>query len=83
MNQLIMFPRGKTTIAATIIKTVLEPLDTGNGRQVVFFCQDKSGKKYRVPKSEVIAMGVSPIAAKPKGKKKARGKKCKKSMIAI
>ena len=76
MNKIILFPRGKTIIAAKITKTVLEPLDTGNGRQVVFFCQDKAGKRYRVPKSEVIAMGVSPIAAKPKGKKKARGKKC-------
>ena len=82
MNKIILFPRGKTTIAATIIKTVLEPLDTGNGRQVVFFCQDKTGQRYRVPKSEVIAIGARPIAAKPKGKK-ARGKKCKKSMIAI
>lgn len=77
-----MFPRGKTFIAATIIKTAIEPLDNSDERQVVFFCQDKTGQRYRVPKSEVIAIGARPIAAKPKGKK-ARGKKCKKSMIAI
>lgn len=64
MNKIILFPRGKTTIAATIIKTVLEPLDTGNGRQVVFFCQDKNGKRYRVPKSEVLLMGNSKTKAR-------------------
>lgn len=72
MNRIIMFPRGKTFVAATIIKTVLEPLETGNGRQVVFFCQDKAGQKYRVPKSQVAVMG-----SKPKEKKKGRKKRCR------
>jgi hypothetical protein len=64
LNKIILFPRGKTIIAATIIKTVLEPLDTGNGRQVVFFCQDKTGKKYRVPRSDVLVMGKSKTKAR-------------------
>lgn len=53
MKQTIMFPRGNVHVVANVIKTVLEPL--GNTRQVVFFCQDKAGRKYRVPKSEVVA----------------------------
>lgn len=52
MTQTILFPRGKVHIAARVIKTVIEPL--GNSRQVVFFCQDKAGTRYRVPKSEVV-----------------------------
>jgi len=67
LNKIILFPRGKTTIAARIIKTVLEPLDNSNERQVVFFCQDSDGKRYRVPKGEVIAKGIN-----SKSKKKAR-----------
>ena len=66
MSKNIMFPRNGTHIAATIIQTVLEPL--GDKRQVVFFCQDKSGKKYRVPKSEVAILGSSP-REQPRGKK--------------
>ena len=78
MTKIIMFPRGKTFIAATIIKTVLEPLDNSDKHQVVFFVQDKAGRRYRVPKSQVAVMG-----SKPKEKKKGRGRKCKKSKIAI
>ncbi len=54
MTKIIMFPRGKVFVAAKIIKTVIEPL--GNSRQVVFFCQDKAGTRYRVPKSEAHSM---------------------------
>ena len=65
--QQIIFQRQGKNIIAKIIGINLEPLDTGNGKQVVFFCQDSGGKRYRVPKSEVIAKGV-----KPRSKKKAR-----------
>lgn len=68
MNKIILFPRGKTFVAATVINTVLEPLETGNGKQVVFFCQDKAGQRYRVPKSQVQSMGQI--------ERKARDKKC-------
>jgi hypothetical protein len=66
LQQLIFQRQGKN-IVAKIIGINLEPLDTGNGKQVVFFCEDSGGKRYRVPKSEVIAKGV-----KPRSKKKAR-----------
>jgi len=58
LKQLIFQRQGKN-IVAKIIGINLEPLDTGNGKQVVFFCEDSDGKRYRVPKSEVIAKGVS------------------------
>lgn len=70
MNKIILFPRGKTTIAATIIKTVLEPLDNSDEHQVVFFCQDKTGKKYRVPRSEVVLKSESKPSKKGKNKKR-------------
>jgi len=70
LNQIIIFPRGKVFIAAKIIKTAIEPLETGNGRQVVFFCQDKSGRRYRVPKSMVVTISN----CEPREKKKARCK---------
>lgn len=79
MNRIIMFPRGKTFIAARIIKTVLEPLETGDGRQVVFFCQDKSGQIYRVPKSEVANFSNH----QPKVKEKARKKHGKKAKAVV
>ena len=63
----VIFKRNNQNIITKIISINLEPLDTGNGKQVVFFCQDSDGKRYRVPKSEVIAKGV-----KPRSKKKAR-----------
>ena len=55
-KQTVMFPRKKGFIVANIIATVLEPLDNGNTRQVVFFCQDKSGNRYHVAKSEVVKL---------------------------
>ena len=70
MQQLIFQRQGKN-IVAKIIGINLEPLETGNGRQVVFFCQDKSGRRYRVPKGEVVLTSSSP-QSKPKSKKKAR-----------
>ena len=66
MQQLIFQRQGKN-IVAKIIGINLEPLDTGNGKQVVFFCEDSGGKRYRAPKSEVIAKGIN-----SKSKKKAR-----------
>jgi hypothetical protein len=62
----IAFNREGRNIFADIIKTAIEPLD--NTHQVVFFCQDSDGYRYRVPKSDVLVMGRS--------KKKARGKRC-------
>jgi len=64
----IMFRRGKTFLVADIILTALEPL--GNSRQVVFFCRDKDGNKYRVPKSEVVVMGRKPESRSKKKKRK-------------
>lgn len=67
MTQSLIFKRGNQNIIAKIISTNIEPLDTGTGKQVVFFCQDSDGKRYRVPKGEVIAKGIN-----SKSKKKAR-----------
>ena len=67
----IMFRRGKLFLVADIIQTVLEPLDE-HKRQVVYFCQDKAGKRYRVPKGDV----VSTCIVKPKVKAKKKKKKC-------
>ena len=64
MTPVIAFNREGRNIAATIIKTAIEPLDNSNERQVVFFCQDKAGKRYRVPKSEVLLMGKSKTKAR-------------------
>lgn len=72
MTQTIMFPRGKVFIVANIINVVIEPL--GNSRQVVFFCIDKGGRKYRVPKSEVVSIGTQ-----QKVKEKARKKHGRKT----
>ena len=66
MKQIAFCRHGKNIIAK-IIGVNIEPLDTGTGKQVVFFCQDSSGKRYRVPKSEVLIMG-----RESKKKKKAR-----------
>ena len=66
MQQLIFQRQGKNIIAK-IIGINLEPLDNADSKQVVFFCQDSLGKRYRVPKSEVIVTG-----RKPEKKKKAR-----------
>lgn len=65
----IMFKRGKICLVADIFQTIIEPLDE-NKRQVVFFCQSKDGKRYRVPKSEVVMMSES----KPKKDKKKKRK---------
>ena len=53
-KQTVMFTRKKGFIVANIISTVLEPL--GDSHQVVFFCKDKAGNKYRVPRSEVVRL---------------------------
>ena len=52
--QTIVFVRQNKFITADIISTTTEPLDTGHGKQVVFFCRDESGKLYRVPKREAV-----------------------------
>jgi len=65
----IMFRRGDVCRVAEIFQTIIEPLDEYN-RQVVFFCKDKSGRKYHVYKSEVLMTGV--VESKPKEKKKKR-----------
>lgn len=67
MTQSLIFRRANQNIIAKIISTNIEPLDDADSKQVVFFCQDLTGKRYRVPKSEVIAKGI-----KSKSKKKAR-----------
>jgi len=77
-----MFKREKP-IVADIFNVVIEPL--GNTRQVVFFCQDKADNKYRVPKSEVVAKGVTNSANKPSiksTKQKRKGKKSNRRITA-
>jgi hypothetical protein len=69
--QTIIIQRGGKRLLADIFNTVIEPLDANN-RQVVYFCRDKSGNKYRVPKSEVVARCVSQSENKPKEKKRKR-----------
>lgn len=78
MTSTLIFRRGSQNIIAKIISVNIEPLDTGIGKQVVFFCQDSSGKRYRVPKSEVIAKGIN-----SKSKKKARGQGEKSNKTAF
>jgi len=75
--QTIIIQRGGKRLLADIIQTVIEPL--GNSRQVVFFCRDKAGNKYRVPKSEVVAKGVTNSANKPSIKSSKQKRKDKKS----
>ncbi len=74
----VIFKRNNQNIIAKIISVNIEPLDTGTGKQVVYFYQDSLGKRYRVPKSEVIAKGV-----KSKTKKKARGQGEKSNKTAF
>ena len=73
----IMFKRGKICLVADIFNVVIEPL--GNSRQVVFFCVDKLKNIYRVPKSEVVMMGVINSANKPSIKSAKQKRKDKKS----
>jgi len=78
-----MFKRGKICLVADIIQTVIEPL--GNSRQVVFFVRDKMKNIYRVPKSEVVMMGVINSANKPSlksAKQKRKDKKANRSIKA-
>ena len=78
----IIFRREKP-IVAEIFLTITEPL--GNSREVVFFCKSKDGHKYRVPKSEVVMMGVINNANKPSlksAKQKRKGKKSNRSIKA-
>lgn len=72
MTSTIIFKRNGQNIIAKIFKTTIEPLDTGNGKQVVFFCQDSDDKRYRVPKGEVLILGKQPKLKEKKTKKKAR-----------
>ena len=67
----IMFRRGSVCLVADIIQTVTEPLDA-QARQVVFFCKDSAGKKYRVEKSDVVAQ----CASRPESKIKKKKRKC-------
>lgn len=62
----IMFRRGDKCLVAEIFQTIIEPLDETN-RQVVFFCRDKLGNRYRVPKGEVVMKSEGNSV---KGKKK-------------
>lgn len=59
LTKTIMFRRGDAPIVGRVIKTVIEPLGASNGRQVVFFCQDKAGKRYRVPKTDAVMVRQS------------------------
>jgi hypothetical protein len=72
LTSTIIFKRNGQNIIAKIFKTTIEPLDTGNGKQVVFFCQDANGRRYRVPKSEVLILGKQSKLKEKKTKKKAR-----------
>jgi len=81
--QTIMFRKGKLCLVADVFNVVIEPL--GNSRQVVFFCKSKDGHKYRVPKSEVVMMGVINSANKPSlksAKQKRKGKKSNRRITA-
>lgn len=55
----IVFMKNNKAIVAKIIATVTEPLETSDTRQVVFFCKDKDGNKYRVPKNEMLARSAN------------------------
>lgn len=79
MNEKIIFQRNNQNIIAEIISTAIEPLESNNSKQVVFFCQDTDGKRYRVLKDEVIVIGKS----KAKSKKKARNKNEKSNQTAL
>ncbi len=51
--------RNNKLIAAEVFNVVIEPLDNSHSRQVVFFCKDKDGNKYRVPKNEMLARSAN------------------------
>lgn len=76
MIKVIAFQREGKTIIAQVFLTTREPSETGNGRQVVFFCKDETGHKYRVPRSEVVFYGnrvpksLKKKDRKPKAKKR-------------
>jgi len=75
---LVLFVRNGLPIQAKIIKIVTEPLDNSDKRQVVFFCQDNNGKRYRVPRSEIIAKVVTEKTLKEDKKNKTKKKRRKK-----
>ena len=81
--QTIIIQRGSKRLIVDIFNIVIEPL--GNSRQVVFFCRDKMGNKYRVPKSEIVVKGVTNSANKPSlksAKPKRKGKKSNRRIEA-
>jgi hypothetical protein len=74
----IVFIRNGSPVTAKITNTVLEPLGNSDKRQVVFFCQDADGRRYRVPKNEVFAKSAHVKTAKKKQKPKQAKRKRRK-----
>jgi len=65
MPHKIAFQREGKTIIAEVYNHILEPFEAGGYKhQLIYFAKDSEGKKYRVPKSDVIVSG--------RGKKKKR-----------
>ena len=61
--QTVLFRRGGTNLVADVISTVYED------KQIIFFVQDKIGKRYRVPYSDVQAKYETEVTY-PKKKKR-------------
>ena len=60
----VMFKRGNYSKVADVILTVIEC------GEVVFYCRDKIGKKYRVPKSEIECRYELEVESPWEGKRK-------------
>lgn len=73
----IAFNRDGKTMIAEIYNYILEPLDAGgkHKHQLIYFAKDKDGKRYRVPKSDVLIQSSSRAKkVKPKCKKTKPGR---------
>ncbi len=56
LNKAIAFQRDGYNIFADVLQVNLEP-GTGDKYQLVYFAKDIAGRKYRVPKTDVIIEG--------------------------
>jgi len=75
----IAFEREGKTVIGKVYNWILEPLEAGGKykHQLIYFAEDQYGRRYRVPKSEVLLKSQE----KPKklDKKSKKGKKKKRT----
>jgi len=67
----ITFNREGRNIIGTVYNYILEPSAGGRYKhQLIYFVKDSDGKRYRVPKVDVITMGKLKTKKSKKSKKK-------------